>query len=416
MVNRSLDRLKSLWQERAAEGRSMSDWATTSVHHKEGNVKEDQAFAEEGLSPKSIVRIALGERFQSVHLHATNIGESSLPAGSQSKWQERLCKVLIDACKPDDSTNINPSAIKETPNHLLYLNLEVHENRTFVGNTLHWKEIGFVVEIKARNDEVVRKHFSVDLNSKRHRRSAWTPSGSGWVSAVVIPHEDELPDYNQHDCCGCVSGCSPVAWAQIFRYYDSLGSDRYVNSIFSGNIYRDKTTELPKYMTYRVEQFVESIRWTLGTFCENGEGATYVNSHHRIQSWFQARQGSKARASSYLESRKRRGFVGRGDRSWIQWKAAQTCIKIGYPVVMSFYVESKSGHAAVATKYKEGYKKVRRCRTRTTGWWMGRRTRRNCRWEKESKYEFYLRYGWGGNNNKWQAINPYGAHVAYIAK
>ena len=324
--------------------------------------------------------------------------------------------MLIDACKPDDSTNINPSAIKETPNHLLYLNLEVHENRTFVGNTLQWKEIGFVVEIKARNGEVVRKHFSVDLHSKRHRRSACKPSGSGWVSAVVIPNEDEFPDYNQHDCCGCVSGCSPVAWAQIFRYYDSLGSDRYKNPILSGNIYRDKTTELPKKMTYRVEQFVESIRRTLGTFCENGEGVTYGNIHHRIQSWFQARQGSKARASSYLESRKRRGFVERGDRSWIQRKAAQIYMKIGYPVVMSFYVESKSGHSAVATKYKEWYRDVRWCRTRTTGWWTSRRTRRKCWEEKEYKYEFYLRYGWGGNNNKWQAINPFGAHVAYIAK
>ena len=207
-----------------------------------------------------------------------------------------------------------------------------------------------------------------------------------------------------------------MAWAQIFRYYDSLGSDRYKNPILSGNIYRDKTTELPKKMTYRVEQFVESIRRTLGTFCENGEGVTYGNIHHRIQSWFQARQGSKARASSYLESRKRRGFVKRGDRSWIQREAAKRYMKIGYPVVMSFYVESKSGHSAVATKYKEWYRDVRWCRTKTTGWWTSRRTRRNCWKEKEYKYEFYLRYGWGGNNNKWQAINPFGAHVAYIAK
>ena len=415
MVNRSLDRLKSLWQERAAEGRSISDWATTSVHHKEGNVKEDQVFAEEGLSPKSIVRVALGERFQSVNLHAANIGESSLPAGSQSKWQQRLCKVLIDACKPDGSSKINPSAIKETLNHLLYLNLEVHENRTFVGNTLQWKEIGFVVEIKARNGKVVRKHFSVDLHSKRHRRGAWKPtsgdestSSSGWVDAVVIPVEHELPDYNQHTCCGCLSGCTPVAWAQIFRYYDSLGSHRYINSIFSGNIYGDKTTELPKSMTYRVRQFVESIRSTLGTYCQNGVGFTRSDRNRDIQSWFKARQGSKAVAASYLESRrKRRGFVEQGNRSWIQRKAAQTYLKVGYPVVMDFTMESKTGHSVVATKYKEWYRDVRRCRSATIF---------RCRWEKDYKYEFYLRYGWGGNSNKWQAINPFAAHIAYITR
>ena len=72
----------------------MSDWATTSVHYKEGNVKEDQVFAEEGLSPKSLVRIALGERFQSVHLHATNIGKSDLPAGSQPNGKKGFVKCL----------------------------------------------------------------------------------------------------------------------------------------------------------------------------------------------------------------------------------------------------------------------------------------------------------------------------------
>ena len=40
--------------------RSKSDWAATCVNCEEGNMKEDQDGTEEGLSPKSIVRIALG--------------------------------------------------------------------------------------------------------------------------------------------------------------------------------------------------------------------------------------------------------------------------------------------------------------------------------------------------------------------
>ena len=39
--------------------RSKSDWAATCVNCEEGNMKEDQDGTEEGLSPKSIVRIAL---------------------------------------------------------------------------------------------------------------------------------------------------------------------------------------------------------------------------------------------------------------------------------------------------------------------------------------------------------------------
>ena len=426
MVNQSLDEFKSLWQERSVQRPSKLDWATTSVYPKEGKEKDEPA-GEEALSPNSIVKVALGEHFRSVDLHITNSGDSRLRAGSKSEWQRRLCKVLVDVCMPDGGTKVNPSAIQKTPNHLFYLKLEVHGNRTFVGNILQWKEIGFVVEIRGRKTEVVRKHFAMDLHSKRSRRTAWNPTGGGYrgsggspgnLVAVSIPFEHELPDYNQHRCCGgCLSGCSPVAWAQVFAYYDRLGSYRYTGSTFSGNIYRDKRTELPRYMTYSVRRFVEEIRSEISTTCIGGEGATETDRLHLIESWFKARQGSRARVVSYLESRKRRGTIARGGKSWMQSKAAYY-IDVGYPVIISFKTSKKSGHSAVATKYKEWSRNVRVCRSWMTGWWWGRRRREDCNWQKEYKYDFYLRYGWGGSNNQWQSVSSsiYGAHVAYVAK
>ena len=424
MVNQSLDEFKSQWQERAVQRLSILDWATTSVYPKREGKEKDESAGEEALSPNSIVKVALGEHFRSVDLHITNSGDSSLRAGSKSEWQRRLCKVLVDVCMPDGGTKVNPSAIRETPNHLFYLKLEVQGNRTFVGNILQWKEIGFVVEIRGRKTKVVRKHFAMDLHSKRSRRSAWNPTGGGYrgsggrpgyVVPVSIPYEHELPDYNQHKCCGCVSGCSPVAWAQVFAYYDRLGSYRYTTK-FSGNIYRDRRTELPRYMTYSVRRFVEEIRSEIQTHCDDGAGATYTDRQHLIESWFKARQGSRATVVSYLESRKRRGTIKRVQQSGIESKAAGY-IHRGYPVIISYYASKKIGHSAVATKYKEWSRNIRFCRSWTTGWWTGKKTRKSCtRWYNEYKYDFYLRYGAGGYKNQWLSVSPYifGAHVAYI--
>ena len=146
------------------------------------------------------------------------------------------------------------------------------------------------------------------------------------------------------------------------------------------------------------------IRSTLGTICRNGEGANWYEWHHRIQSGFKARQESRAVALCYLiKSRKKGGDVIRTNtRYWIKFRAAQSFMKVGYPVVMSFRLEPGGGHSAVGRKYKAWYRNVRRCRF--------------CSWRKVYKYEFYLHYGWGGSNNKWQAINPYTAHIAYIKK
>ena len=46
---------------------------------------------------------------------------------------------------------------------LLYLQLRVHGNRTFLENTLQWREIGFVIEVKGRQKEMVKKYFEINL-------------------------------------------------------------------------------------------------------------------------------------------------------------------------------------------------------------------------------------------------------------
>ncbi|KAJ7380279.1 hypothetical protein OS493_010995 [Desmophyllum pertusum] len=374
-----------------------------------GGERKETDVDEEALSPGSIVKVALGERFKSVDVYITSSGNSRLRPSSRSNWQQKLCQVLVDVCHPNGTTKVNPSAIKETPNHLLYLKLEVHGNRAFVGNVLEWREIGFVVEIKERK-EVIKKHFAIDLHSNRFRRSV--------ILGEVSAEKNNFPDYDQHKCCGsCYSGCGPVAWAQIFGYYDRKAATP--NSIFSSTIYGDSSTKAPLHLTDEVKRFVEDIRLQVKTFCNNGQGSTYTSNMHLIAPWFRPRQGSNSRVVSYLESRKKRSSDGssvvRGGRSWIQSKAAEY-IKSGYPVILDFDFESEGGHSAVATRYKGTSRRNRHCKTKTTGWWVGKKTKTVCSWETAAyDYEFFLHYGWGGRNNKWQQVSPFGAHVAYIA-
>ncbi len=408
MVNGSRSRFKSQWQERAAHRRTESDWATTEVVL-QGDKKKKTEADEEALSPGSIMKLALGERFKSVDLYIANSGDSRMRPSSRTAWQRKLCKVLVDVCLPDGSTKINPSAIKEAPNHLLYLKLEVNGNRTLIGNVLQWREIGFVVEIKGLKNEVIRKHFAINLRSKRFQRS------SSKRSTVA---EYDFPDYDQHICCGgCYSGCSPVAWAQVFGYYDRRA--RWSPDFYSPNIYGDNSKVAPLTMEDEVKPFVEDIRSQVQTFCKGDQGSTYTSKMRLIAPWFRARQGSNTWVASFLEKRKKRSSgpssVQRGSRSWIESKGA-SYIKNGYPVVFGFNTESKSGHSAVATKYKETTRRYRHCENKQTGWWWGRRTKTDCSWRTAYDYEFYLHYGWGGSNNKWQEVNPTDAHVAYITK
>ena len=408
MVNQSLQDFKQQWRERSLQRRSQSDWATTNVFPK-GEGKKKTGITEEALFPGSVMKLALGERFRSVGVYIRNIGNSRMRPSLRSEWQQRLCKVLVDVCMPEGNTNVNQVAIMETPNHLSYMKLEVHGNRTLVGNILEWREIGFVVEIKGSKNEVIKKNFAINLQTKRSRRSVTTKS---------IPAEHDFPDYDQHDCCGCKSGCSPVAWAQVFGYFDRRA--QYIPDFFSPTLYGDKYIVAPLNLTDDVKRFVEDIREEVETFCKNGDGATKHSKMHYISTWFRARQGSRSQVASYVESRKEGrapqngAYLERGNSSLIESKAVYY-LKFNYPVILEITLEGGGGHSVVATKYKQRSRSERECDTTKTGFWWGERTKEVCHWKTVYDYEFFLHYGWGGSNNKWQEVRAKGAHCAYIS-
>ena len=410
MVKQDLDGFKRQWRTWAAQKLSKSDWATTEVISS-GREKKNKQNVAEVFSPGSIVELALGERFKSVHIYVTDNDNTRMRPRSRSRWQQKLCKVLLDVCHPDGSTKVASSAIKEKPNHLSYLKLEAHANWTFVGNVLQWREIGFVVEINGRKNEVIKKHFAIDLHPQRTRRSTWKT-----VSRVSIPSEHEIPNYDQFICCpnSCRSGSGAVAWAQVFGYYDRLAASSSFSSKFSATLFGDSSKKAPLSMTDGVKSFVETIRPWLQTSCG---GITSSSDMHRIAPWFRTRQGLTSRVKRYLERRKRRSngaSVSQGSKSWIE-SSSVPWLNSDFPVVFEIETASGSRHFAVATQYKQKSRNVRRCSSRTTGWWWWKKNRETCRMHTERHKEFFLRYGWGGHNNKWQRVSLYSAHVAYVA-
>ena len=410
MVKQDLDGFKRQWRAWEAQKLSESDWATTDVVSTGGDNKNKQTAAEV-LSPGSIVELALGEHFKSVHIYVTDSHNTYMHHWSRSRWQQKLCKVLVDVCLPDGSTEVASSAIKEKPNRLSYTKLEVHANRNFVENVLHWRKIGFVVEISGSKNEVIKKHFAIDLHPQRPLHSPWTT-----LFDVYIPSENEMPDYDQFICCqNCRSGSGAVAWAQVFGYYDRLAASPSFSSKFSATLYGNSTEKAPLSMTDGVKSFVETIRAWLQTNCE---GVTSSSDIHKIAPWFRARQGLRSGMQSYRESRNRRSnraSVSQGSKSWIE-DSSVPWLNNGYPVVFEIETARSSRHFAVATKYKQKSRQIRRCSSRTTGWWWWwwKKRSENCWTNTEKHKEFFLHYGWGGYNNKWQRVNLYSAHVAHV--
>lgn len=395
MVRTSLKNFQKKWVERAKDKRTMLDWTITGLVHKGQKLKKESD--EEAISPGSVVKVALGEKFKSVKVYVTSYGKSRhsnrvIRPKLKSKWQRKLCKVLVGVCKEGSST-VNLLMLKKTPNNLFYLKLEINGNPKFVQKELEGREVGFVISIQKEND-LIMKHFAISLRPKRFGRS---PPGSG--NKKIAGSDYDFPDYDQHKCCGgCYSGCSPVAWAQVFGYYDRRA--RYSWSIFSPRLYGDSSKVAPKQMTDEVKPFVEDIRKQVKTFCSDGDGFTYHSNMKLIAPWFRVRQGPKARVASYLP---RRGYSTSKMRSKGKW-----WLDIGYPVVFDIITASKDGHSVVATKYRIKSRRYRHCK-KILFW-------KSCSWKTAHDLKFYLHYGWGGSNNKWDHVNPTSAHVAYIAK
>lgn len=94
-------------------------------------------------------------------------------------------------------------------------------------------------------------------------------------------------------------------------------------------------------------------------------------------------------------------------------------LKYGYFVVFSFYVDNgkkKVGYVVVVMKFIMKLIIYCYCQKKKIGWWVGRKIKIVCNWKIDYYIEFFIYYGWGGCNNKWQLVSLWVLYVVYILK
>lgn len=387
------------WQDLHKETKDRAEWTTEQIlilTEKKQDASNTR-YAEEALRPGSSVKVALGNRFSRVSIRFTGTGRNT--SGDDEpleEWQRRLCQVLDRVCL-NGSKKINKEAIEVAPNGISYIKLSVSEDKDRVRKILQNAEVGFMIEFHVSEDGrhlLVRKRFAIDLSPSRKRR--W----STWIT-FSVPEEGTFPDYKQHECCGCKSGCGPVAWAQIFAYYDRLAhaSSRYG---YSKDLYRCKSgiagssaCKAPlRLNTASVKKYVEHIRSQVDTFCllKGGFTAHWNMKDSKLKSFYRSRQsgGTIYGYTSWLTSLP--GIYS----SRIRDRAIEA-VKQGYPAIVGIW-SGLSQHYAVATKYRYRSQKNRIC----------------CgRWKTRYVHEFYYHMGWGGNHTaSWRTAKAFSAFVA----
>ena len=386
-VREKLSEFKEEWQAVSREVRSSLVWRSTS-NDTEKTTSRDKLSVSRVLTIGDSQMLPIGSSNPSaveITLHYEGRGTSRSEV-NKKVWQARLCAVLGHICI-DNSTKVNISMALNKRMNLYFILFKVKDDYNFVTTYLQNKDLDFVFELKTRERMIAVRHYTIRLTQKRVRRSSW----NSWTESR-IPFENLMPDYDQHKCCGgCWSGCTPVAWAQIFAYYDRVAHTygfRYSVNHWKGII-------APGYLNYQVKKYVEALRTPLGTFCDNGGGATYQPRSTKLSSWFNQRQGS----GSIMKITTKYSVV--------------SYVKRGFPVMTNIWWrggggKKKSGHSVVVTKIKERSRQFKVCRK--VGWFFWRSTK--CEWKYESQCEWYRRMGWGGKSNAWYPASFTSAFVA----
>ncbi|KAL9967253.1 hypothetical protein ACROYT_G025438 [Oculina patagonica] len=396
MVKASLADFDKEWRELSYEVSEEGEWA--SLRQVQSALKQER-YGEEALESGSKHRISLGFHYKSTpRIYFTGTGgiKSDL---TTADWQKKLCAVLVNVCSGSDLTYVNSRLFLSARNGINFFELSVHQDKSTVQNLLMNTDVSFSVQLTTSDGTLMEKRFGVETNYTS-RTKRWSP----WSYWSI--HQSHLfPNYNQHRCCGCYSGCGPVAWAQIFAYYDRLAHISswygYNQKLYQG-FYGVSGSAAYQPPWYTPRYYVQDIRSKVDTFCLFGGGATthWDMTDSKLWNWYLTRQsplgGSLSSYTSWWSTLP--GIY----RAWIR-NSAINAVKNRYPAIVGIWVGS-SQHYAVATRYRSRYKKWRIC------WWF---FGWHCtQWFYTYRHEWYLHMGWGGSGNAWRNAKAFSAFVA----
>ncbi|KAK3722561.1 hypothetical protein QZH41_007017 [Actinostola sp. cb2023] len=256
MVENSLDNFKKEWKKIAASVKD--EWRAS--QRKQANQKPGLSnYNADIVSPGSTGKVALEKNYGKITIH-------SIP----TTRQHALCAILVNVCTNQEN-EVNQHLIHKPKSGINYLQFKVKDDRKYVRRVLKDKEISFYFQVERKGGQKIIQFFSLDLSLIRRR-------GLGPWRIWKVKRESLFPEYNQHKCCGCYSGCGPVAWAMILGFYDRLAhnspSSGYSKRFWSCADGSANGCKAPKWMNSNVRKYILGIRKKLGTFCFFGGGAT----------------------------------------------------------------------------------------------------------------------------------------------
>ncbi|KAK7507221.1 hypothetical protein BaRGS_00001156 [Batillaria attramentaria] len=366
----------------------------TNLRHEENaddeNEKEMADHKDETAIHLHIISSFQPAAFPVTDMRSTHIRSLGTSNGSDISVR-LLCKVL-GVC--DESGRVH--VYRKTEYGEVYVHLEPvnRDGMEEFQHDLHFEVVGTDHENRPK-----AKGFALEPSHRAKRQSAYT--------YYSIDDRTLMPDYDQFKSGKCQVGCGPVAWAQIFGYYDRRAHAGR-GSASSQALYRcgtDGTTgsnscQAPRYNDDRMKNYIAKLKDNLRTFCLFGSGATLQKRMDDVEGFYKARQGS----SGDIVLKYNKFFVTRlvGVNSDKVRDSALSYIRQKWPVIAGFRVSGVfSQHYAVMTQYRTRTVRKKVCKLLIF-----------CKTRTVREYDMYLHMGWGGSQNGWRSAKMFMAAVA----
>ncbi|MFN3200436.1 MAG: hypothetical protein ACE366_18705 [Bradymonadia bacterium] len=207
---------------------------------------------------------------------------------------------------------------------------------------------------------------------------------------------DDQRHYNQHMAANCYIGCGSVAWGMLFGWGDKKAADGHYKwsgrwGLYRKNGGRGADAVAPENNEYGVRQMHSELARHMGTYCViNNQAATNPWDMHKAWRYLTGRTGTTLstdyNALTISEDRIRRIAAGH-----IIHNKTPSIIGTGFVA---------SAHYPMAWKYRIQTRTVRRC-----FFW--------CWNDVETRYEFHINKGWGGNGDGWIPADTWFAGTIY---
>ena len=199
-------------------------------------------------------------------------------------------------------------------------------------------------------------------------------SWSSWSESYAV-NWDAQRLYAQWSCCGCVTGCGPVAWGMLFGWADhqAAAGNSYWRTrwgIYRANGGTGSDADAPRTQDSGVRNMILELRDDVNTFCAFGSGATCPwdmgGASDYLSNRTGARLSSRYNAVGYCETGLRNCA-----RDEIQSHSTPAVIGIGW-----------LSHYPLAYAYRSRSRRVRACFI--------------CWWDRtEYQRQFKINTGWG---------------------